>query len=523
VTQPTYPLERLAAGTQSRPRREGRARRLRRALDRAQRRTGCPDLRLRKRALDRLAEVLLDFAEDVGDEAGLWAAYEARNLEWFGVRLPLAEGTDAGGPDRLRAQIQHLLWTLLPVLVDGDLFLAPEHVHLARLAGAAEPFVREERARGSGPEGSEVRRVLAGPNDHCVDVKQKLVWLGSDSYLFRSMWARYMSEHGQGSARLGAWDDFLCQEATPWSGLGVVELLAAALDLSPEDRESLLAWRLRHTSAYRVLAVEGGRLRLENVAGGREYRVRLEVEGLPFAAGQVVFGSLVPWRGEWYWSGEQRLLGELGEPAVDALRRDLREHASPLVCRSWPEHAERVREIAAELHEAAVARHGDDLVHYPDGLAFAADVQRELREQAAAGRAAAGRAAEGGPDAAPFPFDVPDDVLEHDEGVGVFLHPAEGKGVMLGFTTLLSALRRGGVGLTAVEAATVRAFVAQTTVSPRFVRRLVRDHGAESIRVAFHVRDDPPAYWLDHLLRKYKGHFYRERFPAVGLAVGLAG
>jgi len=229
----------------------------------------------------------------VGDEARLWAAYEACNLERFGVRLPLAEGTDAGGPDRLRAQIQHLLWTLPPSSSTAACsWRRSTPTWRAWPDGAAEPFGRDERARGPGPEGSEVRRVLAGPSEACVDVERRLVWLGTHSYAFRATWARSMNERGQGRAPRSAWDDFLCQEATPWSGLGAVELLAAALDLSPADRESLLAWRLRHTSAYRVLAVEAGRLRLENVAGEREYPVGLELEAAAEAARGAVLAVL---------------------------------------------------------------------------------------------------------------------------------------------------------------------------------------------------------------------------------------
>ena len=46
-----------------------------------------------------------------------------------------------------------------------------------------------------------------------------------------------------------------------------------------------------------------------NVINDQPYRIRIDMKRHPFRRKQVVFGSLVPWRGEWYWSGEQRLVG----------------------------------------------------------------------------------------------------------------------------------------------------------------------------------------------------------------------
>jgi len=36
----------------------------------------------------------------------------------------------------------------------------------------------------------------------------------------------------------------------------------------------------------------------------QSYTVRMNAPRFPFALGMVWFGSLTPWRGAWYWSGE---------------------------------------------------------------------------------------------------------------------------------------------------------------------------------------------------------------------------
>lgn len=50
-----------------------------------------------------------------------------------------------------------------------------------------------------------------------------------------------------------------------------------------------------------------------------------------------------------------------------------------------------------------------------------------------------------------------------------------------------------------------------------FVRRLVADHGVESIVEAFLMRDAPSSLALDFLFRRHKGHFYRKRYPSLSL------
>ena len=43
------------------------------------------------------------------------------------------------------------------------------------------------------------------------------------------------------------------------------------------------------------------------------------MEEHPFQRDHFIFGYLVPWRGEWYWSGEQKLCGDASKVDVDDL------------------------------------------------------------------------------------------------------------------------------------------------------------------------------------------------------------
>ena len=48
----------------------------------------------------------------------------------------------------------------------------------------------------------------------------------------------------------------ICQQSTRWSGLGAIDVLAGALDLSSEGRATLRTWYQRHTVYYRVLSLQ---------------------------------------------------------------------------------------------------------------------------------------------------------------------------------------------------------------------------------------------------------------------------
>jgi len=88
---------------------------------------------------------------------------------------------------------------------------------------------------------------------------------------------------------------------------------------------------------------------------------------------------------------------------------------------------------------------------------------------------------------------------------------------MLDFNHLLSGFRKKGRGLTEDESHALCGFIASAGVSPAFVRRLASEHGAESVAETFLLRNCPPEWALEVLLRRHKGHFYRKRYPSLSL------
>jgi hypothetical protein len=113
----------------------------------------------------------------------------------------------------------------------------------------------------------------------------------------------------------------------------------------------------------------------------------------------------------------------------------------------------------------------------------------------------------------------PDELLESANGVAVFFNPEEGHEIMVEFNDVVSGLKKRGRDLTEDEEWALRGIVESPAISPAFIQRLAAEYGDESIAAAYLVRPPHDRTCLAYLLRRYKGVFYRRRYPAVTLIV----
>ena len=498
------------------------AQELRRVLLKTQNTFVFPSCRLPDAAWSDVAALLVEWAEDVHNDIGLWRTVETHQRQCFGTPLPLivnaSPEVEPRGFDPRR--IQFFLWSLWPCF-NPERVLSPAHEDLKRLAEAASRLLAERFARV--PRDSGVTRFLASPNEYGWDIKRKLLWLGINSYLFRFQFFEYLDDH-QGEPDIQTKDDFVCQHCTEWSGLGVIDVLAGTLNLPAEDKATLRTWYERHWSFFRVLTrhEEGDEVKFitaRNLVNGQPYTIRMNMAGCPFTPGMVVYGAVTPWRGEWYWSGAQKTFKDVPEQEEANIRKEMLERSSSIAYRYCPAEAAKALEFTRENHAKFVAHYGGDLVVFPDGLALAAAEQKRM--------AAEWRASD--PDAVarvmrerglehPRPrMSFPPEFLNHDQGIGAFSNPDEGVEYSLRFNQVLSGLRKKGVGLTDDEIDALQHLLTDAAISPAFVRRLVADHGTESLTESFLMRNAPSGLALEFLLRRHKGQFYRKRYPTLSL------
>jgi hypothetical protein len=109
----------------------------------------------------------------------------------------------------------------------------------------------------------------------------------------------------------------------------------------------------------------------------------------------------------------------------------------------------------------------------------------------------------------------PHELIQDSNGIGVYFNPEEGLEVMRGFNTLVNGFKKQGVELTEDEENAIRVFFFSKQISPGFVRKLIERYGDESIASAFLIRRHEGKSYVDYLLRRYKGHFYKKRYPLI--------
>lgn len=205
----------------------------------------------------------------------------------------------------------------------------------------------------------------------------------------------------------------------------------------------------------------------------------MDEPGSPFRAGQLVFGSLVPWEGEWYWSGEQQLYQDVPAKVIQEIKQTFVQKMPTIAYRYCRPEAERARESVDRLYREFVAYHGDDLVIYSDGQAMAADLQELYRRhnEALTSEAAAGVRAKRNLSSLSPSASLPPELLEQEDGLAVYFNAAEGQEIMTGFNEVVSGLKKRGQDLTEDETEAIRALIDSDAISPDFVRRLVKEYG----------------------------------------------
>ena len=413
-------------------------------------------------------------------------------------------------------RIRHLLWVLYSEL-QPDFILSPAHQDLYRLAERITYFLKDRFAKI--PRSSGVKKFLTQPNRYGWDVKRKLVWLGQHSYLFRHSYQNYIEEHG-GKPDIPVTDDFICQATTSWSGLGVIDILAAVLNITEKQRSTLRSWYERHAAYYRTLEVKGPIMKVMNIINDKPYTIRVGEESMQFKLHQIVFGSLVPWDGEWYWSGTQYAWNDMADEDIQQLKEDFLREASSIAYRYCRQLAEEARERIRAHYTEFVEYHGDDLAIYPDGHSMAADKQKEYRlkyKRQPSEVVSQVQKRHNLPH--PWPrMSFPDHLLESDNGVAVYCNRDEGEEIMQEFNHIVNGFKKKGINLSEDEEDSIRGFIYSDAISPQFVKKVAQEYGDESILAAFLIRGGHGISCLDYLLRRYKGHFYRNRYPCISFA-----
>lgn len=258
-------------------------------------------------------------------------------------------------------------------------------------------------------------------------------------------------------------------------------------------------------------------MEVQNILNGETYTVRVDEHASQFRASQLVFGSLVPWDGAWYWSGMQRGFDTVTLEIMAQVKQDFYLKAPQIVYRYCGNLAAQAREILSKHYQQFMDYFGKDLVIYHHGHALADDMRKFHQYQFdSAPKKEVEALLKKHHLAKPSPkIELPPDILECDDGIGVYFNRDEGQEMMTSFDDVISGFQKQGNGLNEDESEMIRQLLYSDAISPQFVRKLVQQYGDASIASAFLIPQDYDKHYLEYLLRRYKGHFYRKRYPSL--------
>ena len=213
----------------------------------------------------------------------------------------------------------------------------------------------------------------------------------------------------------------------------------------------------------------------------------------------------------------------MSDKEVREMKKNFLDKTSRIAYRYCKDLADKSREAVKDHYENFLKYHGKDLVVYSDGHLMSADLQKQYFIQNKS------RLQNVPPSSVDYHRNkVPDlttsfptELLESNNGVGVFFNPDEGQEIMQEFYDIINGFEKKGVNLSEDEQNAIRGFISSNVISPRFVRKLIQEYGDKSIAGAFLIPDSVNNYFLDYFLRRYKGVFYRKRYPSISFVQTL--
>ena len=460
-----------------------------------------------------LAHILVEFAEDLHNDIGLWNSIENYNIDIFGTPLPLfikskEEIRECFDINRFKFFIYNIF-----ELFDEETVMSPNHKDLAILAEEVAKFFKEKFV--SIPKDSGIKKMLQQPNEFAWDVKRKMVWLSMNSYLFRNDFQEYVDQNNNGKKEIPVIEDFICQENTRWSGLGVIDIVARALDLSESKRNDVRSWYERLTCYYKVIDCKNNLLSLENLVNNQMYEVHIDYDNKVFKKDHIFFGSIVPFGQYYYWSGTQSVLGKLDNTIINKIKSDLVKKASNIVYRYDKILLEKAENTINIYYNDFKTFFSDDLVIFKDGLSFAAALQKIGRQKyETLPKEELSKVMRENNLKNPYPaINLPEHTLNSEDGIGVYFNSAEGMEIMTGFNNIKKGLSKKGINLNQDEKEAIRELIISSELSDSFVHRLTEEYGSESIAATYFIDNEVNS--INYLLHKYKGHYFRNRYPQI--------
>lgn len=464
-------------------------------------------LKFTNKVYEQLAILSVEFGQDIHNDLGIWKSYEKLNLGVFGNPLPVhGELYDIDPDDPFDVtRVQHFLWKIIGELMP-NILISPTHADLESLSETVANFLSDKFKRV--PKNSARKAFFTSDMPEAGDAKRKLVWLGTESYFFRLAFFSYLHKNKL-KEDVEAIDEFICHKTTKWSGFGPLDILAEMLELPSPLKKDLLSWKERVQGLFKVLHLEQDYVTVLNLFNHVEYRVSATDASKYFRKTMIIHGWIIPWDGQWYWSGQQRTYKDFTD---DELNEFVTSYISgnPAIEYQFDDaKLEKAKESLVSIYNDSLDFFKNDLECFANGSEMA--VRLKAKDMAARKKRNPEDTTEG-PE-----YAFPDEIRNYEKGIGYFLNVNEGIELFLGYNDLITGLQKKSEPLTEDETESLFQFITGENTSPEFVKRVLKDHPADAILELFFLEVPEPDQALNYLFRCYKGKYFQNRYPNVTL------
>ncbi len=471
------------------------------------------EFRLSNEKFHRISHLLIEFFEDIHFDIGIWRSYEKFNEATFGTKLPgtLSPNVKDVTKDQFNAlRIQHFLWNIYQT-VEPDYVWSPFHHDFVILSKALSLFMSGTEKRFPGQ--SSVKMFLNLSNEDGYDVKKKLIWLGTKSYFFRENFNLYLAK-GNFKKEIPVIDDFIVQITTTWSGMGVIDILAGLLNIPQSRKDEIKSWYERHASFYLIKSSQGKKVIAENIINQQNYRIIVGSNVNPFKINDLIFGNIVKYGTEWYWSGKQHSFNSLTKEQIQETKEDFILNSSIIVYRYDKALLKKAQDRNIELYKEFVEYFGSDFIVFSNGIDLATSLQKQasLRyEKLTEGEFEKLKDDYGLINKSPK-FNYPENVVNSENEIALFYNINEGQEILTEYTSLKSSLKKEGKDLTSDDLDFIYAMIEDPSISPAFVQRILSMFGTKSVLKAYLLKEEND---IDYIIHKHKGIFFKNRYPTL--------
>lgn len=446
-------------------------------------------------------EVLAMWFEDVYNDIGVWNVVENHYLRHFGVKTPFAAFTEAEDKAYTYSPsvIAHILWVLYGEYAIEDYTISPYINNIKELALDIAALFEQTKL----PKDDILKQFYKVKPQYVYEIKQRLVALGRDSFLFTFFWHLNKPQTKNTNHLIFYTDEMICEKETAWAALRPVDVLADLMDMPDAEKEDLRAWNERHFSIYKVTEIdeENEMLYVTNVINQSPYIVKLEQSQVPFELNQYILGYLVPFGKYWYWSGTQSPIPQK-ELKKNLDRMKMEPH---LIARF--DKANLANQIAIIQRHNAIYREaiGTNFKLYDSPKAFKEEMRKmvyDINKKLKAENNIKGSS-------------LPQITFDRLKGkIGFFLNDTEGFEVGVDIADVFTGFQKQGIDLTKDELYALRGFMEDEGTSILFAQYFIDLYGDASLKKAYYFPEDC-TYAAPYLLRRFKKDQFRNIYPRM--------